>query len=546
MVSAGDEPAHTVTDIAIYLAVIFVGGGLAHFVKLPPLVGFLGAGFVLGTMDMPYVDEVGLLADLGVTLLLFTIGLKLDIGTIVKREVWLTSWLHMLFTIVVSMLFLGIVAGVGVSLLAGTDLATIALLGFGLSFSSTVFVVKVLEERSEAQSLYGRIAIGVLVMQDIAAVIFMTFVSGKTPSIYALSLVLLWPLMRLARLALPKVGHGELLVVFGVLLALVPGYAWFSAVGLKGDLGALIVGVMLASHPSSKELARSLFSVKELLLVAFFVSIGLLGTPSGTNVILAAALLLLIPIKVLGFGALLWLARLRGRTIGAASTALGNYSEFGLIVVALGVDAALLDSEWLTTFAVAVSLSFVLSAVANRRESSLPDFVGSLFPRHRPQNLHVEERPIDIAGAHAVVLGMGRVGMAAYDRLESRYGLSVVGIETSLRRVEEMRGEGRCVVEADATDRSFWERITSIDTIEVAVLAMPFHGANQVAIRRLNASGFSGHVVAVAKYDDDVQPLFDAGADDVVQLYDGAGSSVADRGAAAASLVADTDNPPGV
>ena len=156
-------------------------------------------------------------------------------------------------------------------------------------------MVKVLEERGESHALYGRVAIGILVMQDIVAVIFLTATSGHLPSPWALALVGLWPADAGPAQDLDPAGPRRDAVTFGIVMALVPGYALFSALGLKGDLGALIMGVLLASHPASSELARSLFHIKELLLVGFFVSIGLTGLPDLPTVGVALLMLLLLP-----------------------------------------------------------------------------------------------------------------------------------------------------------------------------------------------------------------------------------------------------------
>jgi predicted Kef-type K+ transport protein len=152
------------------------------------------------------------------------------------------------------------------------DWTGFVLIGFALSFSSTVFVVKMLEERSESQSIYGRIAIGVLVMQDIFAVIFLTASTGALPSPWAILLLGLIPLVPILRRLLDRLGHGEMQVLFGFLLALVVGYALFKSLGIKGDLGALVVGMLLSTHRSAPGLAKSLFNIKELFLVAFFLS----------------------------------------------------------------------------------------------------------------------------------------------------------------------------------------------------------------------------------------------------------------------------------
>ena len=124
---------------------------------------------------------------------------------------------------------------------------------------------------------------------------------------------------------------------------------------------------------------------------------------------------------------------------------------------------------------------------------------------------------------------MGRVGAAAYRQLQECHGLVVVGIESSPLRVARLAEQGIHVVEADAADGEFWERVVNAATVRVAVLAMPFHGTNRVALDQLNQNGFTGRVAAVARWDDDALELKELGADEVLQIYDGAGTELADR-----------------
>ena len=371
------------TVVAIYLVITFGLGGLALALRLPPLVGFLAAGFVINALHVGELPQLETLADLGVTLLLFAIGLKLDVRILLRREVWLTASAHMVISVVLGGGVLWLAAVAGVAMLAGQSVQTIALLAFALSFSSTVFVVKILEERGESHALYGRVAIGILVMQDIIAVVFLTATSGHLPSPWALTLVGLWPLTRVLRKIWGRLGHGEMQSLFGIVMALVPGYALFSAVGLKGDLGALIVGVLLASHPASSELARSLFHIKELLLVGFFVSIGLTGLPDLPTVGVAVLMVLLLPFKGAWYVLLLTRLNLRYRTAILAGLGLMNYSEFGLIVVSVGVSAGLLAPAWLVEMSIAVALSFVVSALLNGRGHLMVEKVAARLPAPR-------------------------------------------------------------------------------------------------------------------------------------------------------------------
>ncbi|MCV7192792.1 cation:proton antiporter family protein [Mycolicibacterium brumae] len=518
------------TTVALYLLITFGLGGLAMAVRLPPLVGFLTAGFVINALHLDKVPEIEIVADLGVTLLLFAIGLKLNVRILLRKEVWLTTSVHMLISVVLGGGALWIASVLGVAMLAGQSLQTIALLAFALSFSSTVFVVKVLEERGESYSLYGRIAIGILVMQDIIAVVFLTATSGHLPSPWAIAVLAgLWPLTWVARKIWSRLGHGEMQALFGMVMAFVPGYALFTAVGLKGDLGALIMGVLLATHPSASELARSLFHIKELLLVGFFVSIGLTGLPDLPTIGVALLMVLLLPFKGIWYGISLTMMKVRYRTAMLAGLSLMNYSEFGLIVVSVGVSIGLLAPAWLVEMSIAVALSFVVSAVFNGRGHLLVEKLAARLPAQDEAKLTPEERPADAGDAEVVVIGTGRVGLATYRRLTEHYGLRVVGVDYDGPRVQLLKSEGYRVIEGDATDLDFWNRLRHSDSVRTAVLAMHRHGANVTALECLRESGFSGNVAAVARYDDEVAWAKEHGVGIAFNIYAGAGLELADQ-----------------
>lgn len=513
---------------ALYLVAAFAGGLAAVLVRLPPLVGYLAAGFALGAAGVPEPAFLEPVAEIGVALLLFAIGLKLDLRSLLRPEIWLTTTVHLALSTAVGAGVLGVLAVLGSGLLAGDGAGALALVGFALAFSSTVFVVKVLEDRSDATSLYGRIAVGVLVMQDVVAVVFLSAAGGRAPSPWALALVGLVPGAWVVHRVWDRAGHGELQALLGVLVALVPGYALFEAVGIMGGVGALLMGVLLAPHPRAGDLSRALLSVKDLMLVAFFLQIGLHGVPTPADVGLALLLLVLLPVQAGLYAGLLWLLRLRRRTAFLAGLVLANFSEFGIIVVDVGAAAGLLPQRWVAVVALGVAFSFVVAAVVNRRGVELASRLSRLLPARDAERLHPDDRLVDVGHADAIVLGLGRIGSATYARLRE-HGLRVVGVEHDDTRVQELAARGFDVVRADATDLEFWLRVRRAGSVQVAVLAMPFHRANLIALARLQAAGFEGLVVAVARYDDDVVELRDHGADAVFHLYGSAGSELADR-----------------
>ena len=296
---------------AIWISFAFVTGLLVKGIGLPPLVGYLAAGFVLSGLaanteiTAEPTDVLAHIAHLGVLLLLFTVGLKLKLRSIISPEVIGGSLLHFAITCVVF--------APGLYLLFDLDWTTALMLAIALSFSSTVLAAKVLESKRELRAFHGRVAIGILIMQDLIALVVMSLAAGKTPSEWAL-IVFGLPLLRplLYRL-MDASGHDELLVLLGLLLALVVGGLGFEAVGLSSELGALVFGAMLANHPRSQELAKSLWSVKEIFLVGFFLQIGIGGLPDQQALIFAVVAALLLPLKGILFYFLLLGFRLRAR-----------------------------------------------------------------------------------------------------------------------------------------------------------------------------------------------------------------------------------------
>lgn len=253
----------------------------------------------------------------------------------------------------------------------------IVLLGFALSFSSTVFAVKSLQEKGEMNATYGTLAIGILVMQDIFAVVFLTASTGKIPEWYAIALFALPFCRPLFYKVLDWVGHGEMLVLFGIFFALVVGAGLFQFVGVKPDLGALILGMLLAGHPKASELSKSLFNLKELFLVCFFLNIGLSEQPTIQGFMLAVLFLLLLPVKGILYFLVLNRFKFRVRTSLLTSLSLFNYSEFGLIVGGLAFKMGWMSGDILVAVAIAVSLSFLIAAPLNKAGHKLYQQSGS-------------------------------------------------------------------------------------------------------------------------------------------------------------------------
>ncbi len=455
-------------DVA-WISLAFALGFTATLIRLPPLVGFLITGFALNYLGIASGEMLQKLADLGITLLLFTVGLKLNLKVLIRPQVWLVTALH---TSIIIALFGAVILGLAlmsVPLFSDLDFKFSLLLAFALSFSSTVFVVKALEEKGEMKSLHGRIAIGILVMQDIAAVIFLAASTGKFPSPWALLLFLLIPLRPLFHHLLQKTGHGELLILYGLVLAL-GGAELFELGGVKDDLGALIMGLLISTHPKSKEMAKSLLGFKDLFLVGFFLSIGMSGQLSLEALIIGFLLVPFVFIKSALFFTLMTGFNLRARTSLLATLNLSNYSEFGLIVAAIGVNNGWIDGEWLVVIAIALSLSFVVAAPLNSIDNKIYGRFRELWMRYQRSERLTDDMLLDTLGATIAIFGMGRVGSGAYDKMREQHGEAVIGIDFDSELIKSHQLMGRNVLRGDPSDADFWDIIEHDHSIQLVML----------------------------------------------------------------------------
>ena len=511
-----------------WISLAFVLGFLVRTVGLPPLVGFLATGFVLNYMGISSGETLEKLADLGITLLLFTVGLKLNLKTLMKPQVWAVTAIHTSTVIALFGAAVFALALMEVPLFSGLDLKLSLMIAFALSFSSTVFVVKSLEEKGEMKSLHGRIAIGILVMQDIAAVVFLAASTGKIPSLWALSLFLLIPLRPLFHYLLQKTGHGELLILYGLVLAL-GGAELFELLDVKGDLGALIMGVLISTHYKAHEMSKTMLGFKDLFLVGFFLSIGMSGELSLEALIIGALLVPFIFAKSVLFIALMTRFKLRARTSLLSTLNLTNYSEFGLIVIAIGVANGWVEAEWLVVMAIALSLSFVVAAPLNKVDDKIYSKFRGFWMRFQRQERLPDDMLVDISGATIAIFGMGRIGSGAYTKMRELHGDTVIGIDFDAELIKKHRKMGHNVLYGDPSDADFWEKIERNHSLELVMLALPNLQANRDALEQLQVISFSGRIAATARYRDEREQLERLGVNAVFDVYTEAGAGFAEH-----------------
>jgi hypothetical protein len=190
---------------------------------------------------------------------------------------------------------------------------------------------------------------------------------------------------------------------------------------------------------------------------------------------------------------------------------LANFSEFGLIVAALGVTQGWLPLDWLIVVAIAVSISFAFASPFSIGSENAYQQYKRFWDRFQKTNLHPQDQILNTGDAKVLVIGMGRVGTGAYDELNHTWHGQVLGIEHIAEKAEAHRAHGRHVQVGDATDTDFWNTIKASHPKELIVLTMPSHHSNMYAAQQIHNAGLGCAVVAIAKFDEEMAQLAELG-----------------------------------
>ncbi|MBV7339211.1 cation:proton antiporter [Chloroflexi bacterium TSY] len=500
----------------IWLTTAYGAGLGAKALRLPVLVGFLLAGLILAASGVTATDTLITIGDFGVTVLLFAVGLHIRIKNMLRLEVLGVGSIHMLIS---GALFTSVLFILGVAPIAAL------LVAIGLGFSSTVLTAKSLEARKELDAYHGRVAIGILILQDLVAVVLLAFTGAEMPNWWAVGLLILPFLRPLLLRGLEFSGQDELLLVYGLLMAL--GVGWlFEIGGLSAKLGALVAGVLLSGHERANELYDKLWAIKEVFLVAFFLQVGLTGLPSLGDLWMLGFLLLLLPLKGILFFVLLLVFRLRARTAFMTSLTLTAYSEFALIVGAASAQSGLMPESIVVILGLLVAVSYALNAPLSNAANSLWRHNEGWLCRFERQRIdHPDEQPHALGRTDILIVGMGRVGTAAYDYLIEN-GNRPLGLDNDPAQIERNLAAGRRVIFGDEQDPELWQEL-EIKGLYAVLLATPDHRGSALATQLLRELGFDGPINAVIRNEADSQPLIDAGVTTISLPMTQAGTELA-------------------
>lgn len=501
-------------EIAALLLITTLAGLAAVRMRQPLIIAFIAVGILAGPSGLNWIKSVGQIhtfAEMGLALLLFIVGLKLDVHLLRRMgRVALAAGLgQVVFTTI---------GGFLITFALGMKPLTAFYVAVSLTFSSTIIIVKLLSDKRETDSLHGRLALGILIVQDVVvilAMIVLSAFSGETtlsPVMQALLVFvkgfgLLAGVWLISAYVLPRVlptlaKTTELLVLSSITWALALA-AVGSLLGFSREIGAFLAGIALASTPFRESVGVRLMSLRDFLLVFFFLELGsrldlgLLGSqlvpaiPLSLFVLIGNPLIVMFIVGALGY---------RRRTSLLTGITVGQVSEFSLILIALGFKLGHVgeDAVGVVTLVLLVTIasSTYLIMHAQGIYQRLAPRLG-IFERRKPYREDAgrdASRLLD--GADTVVFGLGSYGTGIAEQLEAR-GRPVLGVDFDPEAVMRWEQRGWDAVFGDATDPEF---VTSLHLEHVGwvISSIRNERANTGLMRAIRGAGFRGYAAAAS------------------------------------------------
>jgi CPA2 family monovalent cation:H+ antiporter-2 len=522
--------APLLSTIAIGLVGAFILGFLAQKVNISPIVGYLFAGVLIGPYTPGFVGdaEVGReLAEIGVVLLMFGVGLHFSMKELLAvRRVALPG--------AIGQMTVATAAGTGLGIWLGWGLEASLLFGLALSVASTVVMLRALEDRQLLDTRAGHIAVGWLIVEDLAMVIALVVVpvlatGGNTPGEIAASVgwtivkvggfvalmvivgrrVIPWLLAKVA-----DTGSRELftLAVLALGLGVAVGAAWLFDISFA--LGAFFAGMILKESPLSHRAADDSLPLRDAFAVLFFVSVGMLVDPAifvEHPWSVAAVVVVVVVIKFATAFLVVRILKYSKSMSLVTAAALAQIGEFSFILVTLGRDLDILTAEMkdlvLAGAMVSILLNPLLFAWASRayRQGQRDDAAAA----------DAAEYPTQYEGSdHTIIVGHGRVGARVAAGVRSR-GHEVVIIEDNETRVEEIREAGHEAILGNAV-RAKVLRAAGVENAHALIVATPDPLTAGAIITKARGASANVTILARGHNDEDATYLLDHGANQVI------------------------------
>lgn len=499
------------SQIALILLVAAVVGFLANLLRQPLIVAYIFVGILLGPAFLGWVsagEEIELLAKFGIAILLFLVGLKLDIGLI--RQTGLVA-----LTTGIAQVFITLGIGFLIVLAWGFDWVPALYVALALAFSSTIIIIKVLSDKRELDKLHGQIAVGVLIVQDILVIIALVVIASlgspdgasEPTSLWITllgSVIFLGVVALLAKYAIPRLlsvlaKSQELTLLFGV------GWAMSLAgtsqiLGLSMEIGAFVAGVALASTPYRESLSARMVSLRDIMILFFFIELGtsLSFEDAGSQIVLAVILsVFVLVLKPLIVMVIMGLLGYRSQVSFKAGFALAQISEFSLILIALGYSLGQVDSEILSLVTLVAIITITLSTYFILYSDRLYALAAPLLRRfERARSLDTQREESQAHPLDAIVIGAGRLGSSVVRGLQDKGGRLLV-VDQDPRALRMVRGEGVETLFGDISDPDFAASLP-LNEADAVICTVHERSTNLVLLETLRRFHFEGRICLTA------------------------------------------------
>ena len=522
-----------ILTLGVAIALALAGGAIATRLRQPPIVGYLAAGVIIGPFTPGFVGDVeriSELAELGVVLLLFALGVEFSLHELARvRSIVIPGAL-------LQVLIVALVGTLAV-LALGLPPTAAVVIGAAVSISSTLVVFKVLLERGELDSLHGRVAIGWMIAQDLVAIIVIAMLpplAGSDPvgplvlALVRTALFLALAYVVGARLlpwlfgAVSRLGSPELFLLTVFATALLTAFVSSAVFGLSLALGAFVAGLLVSESTLSHQAAGAVIPFRDLFAVLFFVSVGMLVDPAA----LAGDVPALVLLAIVAIGAKAITSAVAGRLLGMPlrsaillGATIAQVGEFSFLVAEGALDLGILDARGynlvLATAIVSIVATPLLVSGASRlalrlehtRIARLEPPVAGARPAGRGE---LATGPDGDDGRPAiVVLGAGRVGRVVVGAVRAR-GFRCVVVDRDQRTLDEVAGLGAGTLFGDAASAAILARC-GLDRARLLVVAIGDPLSARLAVERARAINPGLTIVSRARGRREIEPLFAIG-----------------------------------
>lgn len=532
-------------EIALILGLAAVLGMAGMLLRQPLIVAFLAAGILAGPSGFSLIQSHGqieLLAHIGISLLLFVVGLRLDLNLI--RTTGPVALATGLGQVIFTSLF-----GFFITLWMGFSVIGSLYVAVALTFSSTIIIVKLLSDKKEIDALHGRIAVGFLIVQDIVAILAMIvltaigggagdgdatlskilFIAGKGLGF----LVCVGLLMRyfLPRLTKKLAWSQELLVLFAIAWAVLLAAAG-EYLGFSKEVGAFLGGISLASTQYREAIAARLVSLRDFLLLFFFIDLGarlelnMVGPQISNALWLSLFVLVGNPLIVM---AIMGIMGYRRRTGFLAGLTVAQISEFSLILAALGLSLGHINMEAMSLVTLVGVITICMSTYMIMYSADLYRWLEKpmkIFERRHPYREQLATDGCAVPEVDFLLIGLGNYGSGLARHLKER-GKRIAGVDFNPQALDLWRTRDVPVIFGDVGDPEFLDNLP-LHCSSWVVSTVRERGLNTTLIHLLQQRGYEGKVALTAIDEQEAQIYLARGAHVVLRPFDDASEEAAD------------------